>query len=322
MRCDLCGLPRCRLGTPGRHAGDDDPEEPYCETVSWKTVARIVSETDDLVEHHWEVVSRFEAWVRDKVAPRWAAGAPARRLLLPDEHEAVSRVVHRVTSADRHPPRLAVRPFHTPATPFVMMAPDRATAPAAAGDVWLSFNKPVRWVRTAARGGALAYRFDSAWRPVDTKALTPGSYGRTWARSEPPLARRPPFMTPEQARLVPEPRKVWYVWSPGVRGWMPVFWDAGWYQRLPGIRFPVLDVGEIRYGENAGVLIPPAEEGDLSREVTRLVRHPFLAEGWIPVYEDDDGRHYTYSFPADAEIDLDPSPRLYNRTWKWPPSLV
>eukprot|EP00873_Tetraselmis_striata_P043923 jgi/Tetstr1/464187/TSEL_008992.t1 len=337
---DPCGSPLAPCGCSGRCVfGDDirdsegegeDPDADWCAEVSWSRAAEIVRENDRLM-YFPDRVQAMESWVQNVVIPRWRVSASKAALRAAD-FDVLSDVVHRLHVGSLM--RLRIMPRFQPRFQFVMKHPARAN-PNIAESVMIKMDPPVRWV-AASRDpdGIVRFRRDGDRVAVDMKALTPETYGVTWAESVEPSPRPPVFLPPDRVASIPEGDRHWYVYSAGVGAWVPARrggrgGSVEWVQKFPdppcGVEYPILDVGgemgNEEYGRDAGVLAP-LYDGDTTRVYDRLVLHPQYEAKWIGVYEGDGGRHYAYGYPDDVEVECDLRPENFNVTWCWPPCLT
>lgn len=324
-----CSGHLCLFGDDCRGSADADADADWCGVVSWPRAAALVRENEHLLFSP-ERLEAMERWVRETVAPRWKSSA-AKAALSDGDYGTLSNAVHRVVHG--RPERLRAMPRYRPAFQFVMKHPLRAN-PNTASSIMLKMSPPVRWIE-ATRGscGTVSYRRDDARVPVDMKAMTPETYGQTWAEAVVPSAETPAFVHPDRLSRIPEEDRHWYAYSPGVCAWVPARRSgrddfARWYQKFPdppcGVDYPIMDVGsefgDEVYGRDVGVLAP-LYAGDTQRVYDRLVLHPQYQAKWLGVYERE-GRFFAYSYPDDAEIACDLRPENFGQTWCWPPSLT
>lgn len=309
---------------------DVDPDADWCAEVSWTRAAAIVRENDWLMNCP-DRVEAMEKWVRSVVAPRWWKSV-SKAALSDRDYNVLSAVVRRVSTCS-HLMRLRLMPRFRPAFQFVMKHPQHAN-PNVARSVMIKLDPPVRWVEaTRDPNGVLCYRRDGGRVPIDMMALTPASYGNTWAEAVAPSRGTPVFLPPDRVDSLAEEDRHWYVFSAGVDAWVPARPSSRdgsdeWVQKFPDppcrVEYPILDVGselgDEKYGRDVGALAP-LYDGDLSRVYDRLVLHPQYQAKWIGVYQRD-GRFFAYSYPDDVEVEVDLRPENFNKTWCWPPCLV
>ena len=297
----------------------DDPDinvlSDYCGELSWPRAARVVWE----IEYSDACPEAMEEWVRAVVSERWERSR-ARMKLPPADHQVLQGVVSRISKGL---PRMILRCEYRPLTTFVMMHP-RDVDRRSLRSVMLRRKDPVGWIEAAREGGGgLSFRYDDSSVPVDPESLPFSSYGEAWAAKDAP-SPRPVFATPEQLKKIHPDKRHWYVYSPGVEGWVPATRtkDGRWIQTLQGtgIRHPIDDVPGTDYGKDVGALAP-LYDGGLERAVDVLVRHPQYDARWLGAYGGGDGKLYARSYPSDVEVRADLSPDNFGRTWCWPPSL-
>lgn len=268
-----------------------------CGELPWERVAAIIEEIDGKAIPNTKK-RKFEEWLIEGVFPKFPFYSPPRVLTEAEVATISSCILRRMykTSARYSPPE-----FVRDKMLFAMKPPSEVNVENL-DYFYIRRPFPIGWIRATKKNGNFVVLNDND----ETIVAAPNKeeYGKSWAVNMIPHSR-PPFRFPEELQHMDRATIQWFVYSQGIKGWLPAFYDEGeWFQKVDNnhsIRHRIPDVPSGEYGQYYGALAGLFKKQHMFRGIDRLVIHPTYKMKWIGAFTED-GKWFIHSYPEPIEI--------------------